>query len=247
VGAPFRHARHHRQHRRGAIQRLYPRLLVHTQHDRTFGRVVVEPDHVDDLVDEQRIGGQLEPVDPCGFRSNLRQIRPIVDSDRPLCLAIDARDQCVALTGVDSNVAVITASTRSSRIEGGRPGRGSSTRPSSRDCTNRRRHLFTVLDATPRSAATVVFSALGSAHASTIRERNANACDDFALRDQRNSVSRSTSDNSSSAFGRPVLGIQPGYYLTSEFPAGHTRTRNLPAPLQLHRPTVQLAVHQERP
>ena len=68
----------------------------------------------------------------CGLRSNLRQIRPIVDFDSPLRRAIEARDQCVASCGISSSVAVMTSSTRSSRIDGGRPGRGSSCRPSRR-------------------------------------------------------------------------------------------------------------------
>jgi hypothetical protein len=96
----------------------------------------------------------LNPSTTCGFRPNLRQIRPIVDLDSPDLAAIDARDQCVAFLGVSSNVAVITSSTLSSRIDGGRPGRGSSTNPSKRFSLNRRRHLFTVPFATRRSAAT---------------------------------------------------------------------------------------------
>jgi hypothetical protein len=47
----------------------------------------------------------------------------------------------------------------------------------------------------------------GSAHASTMRDRTASACDDFGRRDQRISVSRSTSDNTN-FLGRPVLGTQ---------------------------------------
>lgn len=35
----------------------------------------------------------LNPSVRCGLSSNLRQIRPIVESDRPLRLAIDALDQ----------------------------------------------------------------------------------------------------------------------------------------------------------
>jgi hypothetical protein len=60
------------------------------------------------------------------------QIRPIVVLDNPDRLAIDARDQCVAFFGVSSNVATTIASTCSTLIEGGRPGRGSSTSPSRR-------------------------------------------------------------------------------------------------------------------
>src|SRR5512144_2816452 len=49
--------------------------------------------------------------------------------------------------------------------------------------------LAHVAAAQPSSAASVLLSA-PPAQASTIRERNANACDDFALRDQRVSGSR---------------------------------------------------------
>lgn len=48
----------------------------------------------------------------------------MVDFDSPVRSAIDARDQWVSLPGVDSNVAMTTSSTWSSRIHGGRPGRG---------------------------------------------------------------------------------------------------------------------------
>jgi hypothetical protein len=47
----------------------------------------------------------------CGLRPKSFQIRPIVDRDNPDMAAIDARDQCVALRGLDSNVATITSST----------------------------------------------------------------------------------------------------------------------------------------
>jgi hypothetical protein len=137
--------------------------------------------------------------------SNFRQIRPIVDLDSPDLAAIDVRDHCVAFVGESSNVATITSATLSNRIDGGRPGRGSSTKPSTRDWTNRRRHLLTVFGATLRSAATCLFVAPGAAHASTIRDRSARACADFARRDHRTSCSRSTSESTNSTLGRPVL------------------------------------------
>jgi hypothetical protein len=104
----------------------------------------------------------------------LRQIRPIVDLLSPLRAAIEARDQCVASAGSSSSVAVMTCSTLSSRIDGGRPGRGSSHSPSSRCAANRRRHLLTVIGSTRRSAATCLFEA-PPAQASTILARNASA------------------------------------------------------------------------
>jgi hypothetical protein len=137
------------------------------------------------------------------LRSKRRQIRPIVDLDRPDFSAIDARDQCVASFGVSSSVAAITSSTLSSRIDGGRPGRGSSVTPSNRLSTNRRRHLATVCSITRNSAATALFVAPGAAQAKMIRARNANACADFARRDHRVNCSRSPSESTNSALGRP--------------------------------------------
>jgi hypothetical protein len=40
-----------------------------------------------------------------------------------------------------------------------------------------------------------------------IRDRNANACEDFARRDHRTSWSRSPSVNTNSAFGRPRVAM----------------------------------------
>jgi hypothetical protein len=38
-------------------------LLVHAQDDRLLRRIVVQADNIDDLLHEQRVGAQLEPVD----------------------------------------------------------------------------------------------------------------------------------------------------------------------------------------
>jgi hypothetical protein len=46
-----------------------------------------------------------------------------------------------------------------------------------------------------------------SPQASTIRDRNANTCDDFARRDHRSNCSRSSSVSTSAAFGRPAFAI----------------------------------------
>ena len=134
------------------------------------------------------------------------QIRPIVVLDNPERLAIDARDQCVAFIGVSSNVATTTCSTCSMLIEGGRPGRGSSTSPSRRSATNRRRHFPTVASAQFSCAATPLLS-VPFAQESTILDRSANAWEDFARRDHRTNCSRSSSVRISSVLGRPVLAI----------------------------------------
>ncbi|MDT4934320.1 MAG: hypothetical protein QOK11_2212 [Pseudonocardiales bacterium] len=80
-----------------------------------------------------------------------------------------------------SSVATITASICSSLIRRGPPGRGSSSRPSRRWSTNRRRHLLTVAGTTPSFAATCLLSS-PCAQASTILDRNARNCADFARR-----------------------------------------------------------------
>jgi hypothetical protein len=60
---------------------------------------VLEPGHIDDLATNSGSVDSLNPSLRCGLRSNFRQIRPIVEGDRPLRAAIDDRDQCVALAG----------------------------------------------------------------------------------------------------------------------------------------------------
>src|SRR6266480_5518551 len=158
-----------------------------------------------------------------GLSSNLRQIRPILDLDSPVRSAIDLRDQWVASLGVCSKVATTTSSTWSTVIDGGRPGRGSSTRPSKRSRTNRDGPVPTVGRVTDNRCATSTLDR-PSAHANTIRHRNASTCDDFARRDHRTNVSRSSSVNVNSAFGRPVFGIQHRLHIVNESQAQDTST-----------------------
>jgi hypothetical protein len=70
----------------------------------------------------------------------------------------------------------------------------------------RLRHLPTVADETPTSAATCAFVA-PSAHASTILHRNAYACVELAARAPRTNAARSASLTVNRAFGLPVLAI----------------------------------------
>src|SRR5450755_3701111 len=154
----------------------------------------------------------LNPSARWGLRPKSFQIRPIVEGESPDFLAIEVRDQWVALLGLDSSVATSTSSTWSRVIEAGRPGRSSSTSPSSRSAMNRDRHLPTVTGLHRSCAATLLLSA-PSAHAKTIFERNANACDDLARRDHETSWERSASVNVSTALGRPVLAILAVYQI----------------------------------
>jgi hypothetical protein len=120
----------------------------------------------------------------------------------PVAAAIERVDQCVAFVGVSSNVLTITCSTSSSLIVRGAPGRGSSCRPSRRRSRNRVRHFATVPRVIPRRSPISVFEP-PSAHANTIRHRNANACAVVGRRAHRSSVSRSSSLNTTTAAGVP--------------------------------------------
>jgi hypothetical protein len=132
-----------------------------------------------------------------GLSPNARQIREIADGDMPTCRASPLVDQWVASLGEASNVSSSTRSICSSVIVRAAPGRGSSTRPSSRRATNRERHLVTVGRDTPSRAATAWLLA-PSAQASTIRHRSASAWPEVARLAQRCSVARSSSDSASS-------------------------------------------------
>ena len=71
-------------------------------------------------------------------------MRSTADWVSPTSRAIERVDQCVASFGVVSSVRTITSSTCSSVIVRGRPGRGSSSTPSSRCSAKRERHLRAV-------------------------------------------------------------------------------------------------------
>ena len=69
MAAPLGGSGDHRQHRRGPFQGLDLRLLIHGEDRRAFGRRQVEPDDVTDLVDEQRVRGDLEVLGPPGLQA----------------------------------------------------------------------------------------------------------------------------------------------------------------------------------
>jgi hypothetical protein len=83
----------HRQVRCGAIERLDLPLLIHAQHDRALGRVEVQPDDVVDLVDEQRVLGQLERLLAVRLQRNACQIRGTAVCVKPTSAAIERVDQ----------------------------------------------------------------------------------------------------------------------------------------------------------
>src|SRR5215218_5852708 len=137
-----------------------------------------------------------------GLSPNAFQMRLTVGWDIPVALAIPLVDQCVASTGCSVSVFTTTASTWSSVTVRGTPERCSSARPVSRLATNRDRHFPTVAWLQPNSAATTWF-VLPSAQPNTILDRNARLCGLFGRRAQRPSVSRSSSERTRAALGRP--------------------------------------------
>ena len=66
VRSPFGLAGLHRQQGRRAVEGLNLGLLVDAQHHGMVGRVDVEADDVADLVNQQRVGRQLEGLAPVG-------------------------------------------------------------------------------------------------------------------------------------------------------------------------------------
>ena len=76
VGPPLGHARQHRQHRLGAVERLDLALFVDTEHQRAVWRRQIQAYDVADLVHEVRIAGQLEGLRTVGLQAESRPDAP---------------------------------------------------------------------------------------------------------------------------------------------------------------------------
>src|SRR6266571_530527 len=139
----------------------------------------------------------------CGCKAKARQMRLTVLRLSPQACAIERVLQCVASAGFVSSVRVSTASTVASVTVRGAPGRGSSSKPSSRFARKRVRHFPMVCLVRRRSHATRVF-VLPAAHPRISRARWANACPVVGRRVQRSNVSRSSSVIVTGGIGRPV-------------------------------------------
>jgi len=62
MGVAFDIAQSHRQRGLRTIERLYLALLIHTQHHRVVRRIEVKTGHITNLLDEERVAGQLKGV-----------------------------------------------------------------------------------------------------------------------------------------------------------------------------------------
>ncbi len=136
------------------------------------------------------------------MRWTLERLKPqVLDGERV--------DQWVASAGVDSKVRVKTRSISASLKRRGAPGRGSSSKPSSRSSMNRLRHLPTVCLVQPSWAATSVLL-LPAAAGEIARERCAGACAEVRRRTQRSRLSRPSelkSNGRKTLSPRVVLGL----------------------------------------
>ena len=84
MGGPRGSGGHQRKDRRGPIQRLHLRLLIHGQDQRVLRRRHVQPDDVTDLVHEIRVLGQLPRI----HQMRLEAERPPDPADRGLVQAL---------------------------------------------------------------------------------------------------------------------------------------------------------------
>ena len=205
VGAALRGAGHQRQDRRGAVQRLDPgSFRPRRATTAAVRRVQVQAHHVAHLVDELRVRGQLELLDEVGLEAERPPVMACTeDRETPTASAIDRVDQCVAPTGADSRVRTITSSTLASPMVRGAPGRGSVAEPVEAALGEPRTPLRgPSLDDTPAPRRSPCCNG-PRPPANTMRQRNANACDDDGRRAHRSSVSRSSPANSTATVGRP--------------------------------------------
>ena len=155
VGTFLRHERLHRQHRRGPVQGLDLRLLVHTKHYRVLRRCQVQPDDVGDLRDQFGVGGELERLRPPRlhprFPPRLRIVLLLVFR----CAASNRDDQWVIPSFFGGGVKV-TEMIFDRSTSRGRPDRGSSINPSMPSASYRARHEVTVGRDTPTKSAIAV-------------------------------------------------------------------------------------------
>jgi hypothetical protein len=93
VGASLGAAREQRQDRGRAIQDLDLRLLTCAEHDRGVRRIPVERDDVAYLVDELRVGGELEALREVELQGERRQMRLTALCDMPVAWASERVDQ----------------------------------------------------------------------------------------------------------------------------------------------------------
>ena len=204
VRAPFGQPGAQREDRGGPVQGLDLGLLVHTEHQGALRGVEVEAHHVTDLFDEQWIGGELEGVDQVRFEPEgpPDAAHRSIGSSRSPWPSTASTSAWRRWASVPRS-STISASTSSSVIERGTPGRGSSWSPSKRcadEASPPLRHRGFADPEAPRHLA-IGLTVGALEHDATPQAPSAWAL--FGRRAQRCSVSRSSSLSTSSALGLP--------------------------------------------
>ena len=183
VGDALDIAEAHRQHRLGALQRLALALLVHADHQRVVRRAQVQADHVAQLLDEERIGGQLEALGAMRLQAEQLEVAlhaGLGDTGLGGHRAHAPVRRAIGRLGVQRRLDQAAPRVRR-RCVRGLPGRTSSYRPAMRRSMNRVRHLPTVaLVSFSRSA--IALLASPSALLRTMRARALSAAGSDRLR-----------------------------------------------------------------
>ena len=114
----------HRQAGLGAVERLDLRLFVDREDDGMGGRIDIKPDNIAQLVDELRVVGKLELVDPVRLETmRVRQMRWTELALIPTAFAIIVAVQWVASAGGSVRVSATTRLAISDPSGGMREGR----------------------------------------------------------------------------------------------------------------------------
>ena len=114
----------HRQAGLGAVERLDLRLFVDREDDGMAGRIDIKPDNIAQLVDELRVVGKLELVDPVRLETmRVRQMRWTELALIPTAFAIIVAVQWVASAGGSVRVSATTRLAISDPSGGMREGR----------------------------------------------------------------------------------------------------------------------------
>src|SRR5882757_8539569 len=98
----------HRQAGLGAVQRLDLRFFIDREDDGMGGRIDIKPDNVAQLVDEPRVVGKLELMDPVRLETSVRQMRWTELALIPTAFAIIVAVQWVASAGGSVRVSATT-------------------------------------------------------------------------------------------------------------------------------------------
>lgn len=203
MGAPLDLSGTHRQQRPRPIQRLNLRVLVHAQHQGFVRRIQVQPDDIPDLLDEERILGEVEGLGPMRLES---EGAPDA-ADRALTEAVRCSHVSAAPVGRCRGGRLQRQRQKPLHLRIAGASRGAGARliqqpvqPSPHKGSPPTPDVCPVV----LSSVATVRLVLPVAQASTSRAQRARACAVLGRRAHCSRVCRSSAVTRSSVFGRPV-------------------------------------------